>query len=198
MFFAHPLPIHPVGRPPVAAVPRCGTFPRHSRREGLALPPVFGIFSVNAGVSPFEAGAGVAAPYGCHCPWKTGGHIGPPLRRLQANHSRIGQAEGLALPPVSEFLRSTLGVRPAGRRAGSPRPTDVIVHGRRAATEGRPYGISGASQQNRTKREEDNKKDEAPHSWDSVLFHTYCVRLRSFIPCSYSRRRPAPPWTWGG
>ncbi len=44
---------------------------------------------------------------------------------------------------VLEFFRSTLGVRPAGRRAESSRPTDVIVRGRRAATEARPSPVAG-------------------------------------------------------
>ena len=79
--------------------------------------------------------------------------------------------EGLA-PPAGfrNFFGQRRGVRPAGRRAGSSRPTNVMVRGRRAgqetrpyeaisvlgdaiaaaATEGRPYGVSGKSQQNQT------------------------------------------------
>ena len=49
----------------------------------------------------------------------------------------------MPLPPVSEFLRSTLGFRPLRRRAGSSRPTNVMVHGKRAGQETRPYGMVG-------------------------------------------------------
>ena len=44
---------------------------------------------------------------------------------------------------VLEFFQSTLGLRHAGRRAESSRPTDVIVRGRRAATEARPSPVAG-------------------------------------------------------
>ncbi len=80
-----------------------------------------------------------------------GGPMWPPADFPPGNVSSPSRRGG-ACPSrrFSEFFRSTLGFRPLRRRAESSRPTDVIVHGRRAATEGRPYGISGASQQNRT------------------------------------------------
>ena len=58
------------------------------------------------------------------------------------SHRPVG--EGLASPAsFRNFFGQRRGVRPAGRRAGSSRPTDVIVREGRAATEGRPSPVAG-------------------------------------------------------
>ena len=61
------------------------------------------------------------------------GNVSSPSRRGGACPSRR----------FSEFFRSTLGFRPLRRRAGSSRPTNVMVHGKRAGQETRPYGMVG-------------------------------------------------------
>ena len=91
--------------------------------RGKPLPPFFGIFSVNAGVSPFEAARRVVAPYGCHCPWKTGGHRGPPLRRFRhMTDKQDGGQPGKGRPPsiLSILPPSRRPAAVAGRRSGPP------------------------------------------------------------------------------
>ena len=109
----------------------------------MPLLPGFGIFSVNAGGSSCGAARRVVAPYGRHRPRKAGGHRGPPVPRC-GTFSRSSRRGG-ACPSrrVLEFFQSTLGLRHARRRAESSRPTDVIVRGRRAATEARPSPVAG-------------------------------------------------------
>ena len=61
----------------------------------------------------------------------------PPLRDIFRSFRRGGACPSRRF---SELLHSTLGGRPAGRRAESSRPTDVMVHRRRTGQETRPYG----------------------------------------------------------
>mgnify|MGYP000406196460 CR=1 FL=1 len=137
-----------VGASPRLARPLLRDVSHHPVGEGLAPPTGFRNFPVNAGILPCEAAHQVVASYGRHGHRRAAlcGRPSPVARRFPPSR------RGGACPSrrFSEFFRSTLGFRPLRRRAESSRPTDVIVHGRRAATEGRPYGVFGESQQNRT------------------------------------------------
>ena len=101
----------------------------------MPLPLGFGISSVNAGV----AARRVIVPYGCHGSRRAGSPPWPPVPRcgMFPRSSRRGGA--CPSRRVSEFFRSTLG----WRRAGSSRPTDVMVHEGRAALRGRPSPVVG-------------------------------------------------------
>ena len=101
----------------------------------MPLPLGFGISSVNAGV----AARRVIVPYGCHGSRRAGSPPWPPVPRcgMFPRSSRRGGA--CPSRRVSEFFRSTLG----WRRAGSSRPTDVMVHEGRAALRGRPSSVTG-------------------------------------------------------
>ena len=126
------------GGPLWPPVPGCGTFPRHPVGEGLAPPTGFRNFPVNAGILPCEAAHQVVASYGRHGHRRAAlcGRPSPVARRFPPSR------RGGACPSrrFSEFFRSTLEFCPAGRRAGSSRPTGVVVIEGRADQETRPYG----------------------------------------------------------
>ena len=82
--------------------------------------------------SPRHGGRGKPLPYGVNVETfpggeRAGGHKGPPLQRLRQNTAEQDSGRGKPLP---------YGV------AGKHSPEE----NRRAATEGRPYGVSGGSQ----------------------------------------------------
>ena len=67
--------------------------------RGKPLPPFFGIFSVNAGVSPFEAARRVVAPYGRHGPQRAGDPLWPPVPCCRT-FSLLPRRGGPLWPPV--------------------------------------------------------------------------------------------------
>ena len=109
-------------RPPV---PRCGTFPHSSRRGGPLWPSVR---SPPGGVYPSpRRGESQTRP--------------SPVAGRSLIHP-VG--EGLA-PPAGfrNCFGQRRGFRPVGRRAGSSRPTGVMVHKGRVTLCGRPSPVAG-------------------------------------------------------
>ena len=127
-----------VGASPRLARPLLRDVSHHPVGEGLAPPTGFRNFPVNAGILPCEAAHQVVASYGRHGHRRAAlcGRPSPVARRFPPSR------RGGACPSrrFSELFRSTLEFCPAGRRAGSSRPTGVVVIEGRADQETRPYG----------------------------------------------------------
>ena len=119
--------------------PIMGRSPGHPVGEGLTPPAGFRNFFGQCW--GFVMRCGAPGRRALRASWSTEGGPGdPPVPRCGT--FSLSSRRGGACPSrrVSEFFRSTLGVRHVVRRAGLSRPTDVIVRGKRAGQETRPYG----------------------------------------------------------
>ena len=156
-------------------------------------------FSVNAGVSPFEAARRVAAPYGCHCPWKTGGHIGPPLRRFRQITAESDNGRGLPLPPVFGISSVNAGGSSCGAARRVAAPYGCHCPWKTGGHRGPPLrhfrSITAESDKGRSKITKRTKPRTVGTPSFSILIVSVCAPSS---PARTPAGRPAPPWTWGG
>ena len=153
------------------------------------------------GVSPVNGGRGVArlwagTPIGAH-PRRSfgffpiaGKETRPTGRNPPSGMKPIPKlAGGSGDPPLRNGGGNILRRRPGGRPQRAAPTVFQANHSRIGQREGRAPPLRRFRQKKAEQgRRRETKKDEAPEHPGASSFYPYCARLRSFIPCSYSRR----------